>query len=132
MKPVHCGLERLQWRLQIDGRLAREILAGLPPSSNPFDVQGILIGDIERRDFRLNVGRYCRVSNNITSIKRELRAALNVDGLPLSHADSPHAGALFNLRADVAQRTNLFAEQPQRVKELQELLTRTRSAGEVR
>ena len=87
MLPVHFGLERLQWRLRIDGGLAREILSGLPPTSNPFDVQGILVSDIERRQFRMNVGRYGRLSNNITSMKRELRSALNVGDYPLQHVD---------------------------------------------
>ena len=87
MKPVHIALERMQRRLRIDGNLAREILAGLPPASNPFDVQGTLVSDIEHRDFRVNVGRYGRSSNNITSMKRELRAALNVGGQTLQNVD---------------------------------------------
>ena len=87
MLPVHTALERLQWRLRIDGDLAREIITGLPPASNPFDVQGILVADIEHRQFRMNVGRYGRVANNITSMKRELRAALRVGDYPLHHVD---------------------------------------------
>jgi hypothetical protein len=87
MKPVHSALERLQWRLQIDANIAREILTGLSAESNPFDTQGILVADIVNRDFHVNVGRFGRLSNNITSMKRELRAALNVGGLPLHHVD---------------------------------------------
>ena len=87
MKPVHYGLERHQFRLRIDGNLAREIIAGLSPTSNPFDVQGILVSDIEHRDFRVNVGRFGRLSNNVTSMKRELRAALMVGGQSLQHVD---------------------------------------------
>lgn len=48
------------------------------------------------------------------------------------YTKNPHAGALFDLRSDIGQRKNFFAEQPERVKELQALLTRTRGAGEVR
>ena len=83
MKPVHHALQKMQQELRIDGNLGREILAQLPTKSNPFDVQGILIGDIERRNYRINVGNYGRVSNNITAMKREVRRALrarrNVD-----------------------------------------------------
>lgn len=87
MLPVHFALERLQWRLGIDSGLAREILTALPPASNPFDVQGILIADIVNRQFRMNVGRYGRVANNVTSMKRELRAALRVGSYQLQHVD---------------------------------------------
>ena len=87
MKPVHFALERLQWRLGIDPGLAGEILTGLPPASNPFDVQGILVADIFNRNFRVNVGRYGRLANNITSMKRELRAALRVADYPLQNVD---------------------------------------------
>jgi hypothetical protein len=87
MKPVHTALECQQRRLRIDGDLAREIITRLPPASNPFDVQGILVADIEDRQFRINVGRYGRVANNITSMKRELRAALRIGDYPLHHVD---------------------------------------------
>lgn len=87
MMPVHFGLERSQWRLRIDGGMAREILTKLPPESNPFDIQGILVSNILQRQFRMSVGRHGRVANNITSMKRELRAALRVDDFPLHHVD---------------------------------------------
>lgn len=87
MKPVHFALVKQQQRLRIHGDKAREILAGLPAQSNPFDSQGILISDIENREFRCNVGRYGRVTNNITSLKRELRTCLHVAGKPLGSVD---------------------------------------------
>lgn len=87
MKPVHFALQRQQFRLGIDSELAREIIATLPLKSNPFDVQGILVTDIENRDFRFNVGRYGRVSNSISSMKREVRAALRLNAEPLSSID---------------------------------------------
>ena len=76
MKPIHHALQKMQQELRIDGNQGREILAQLPAKSNPFDIQGLLIGDIERRNYRINVGNYGRVSNNITSMKREVRRAL--------------------------------------------------------
>ena len=87
MKPVHRALARQQYRLRIDGEAARQTLASLPATCNPFDTQGVLIEDIERHEFHLNVGQYGRVSNNITSLKRELRQNLNVNGQPLGCVD---------------------------------------------
>jgi hypothetical protein len=87
MKPVHRELERLQRQLQIDGDRAREIIAALPVKSNPYDIQGILVAAIERGDFHLNPGRYGRVANNITSMKREVRGTLHVGGERLEGID---------------------------------------------
>ena len=87
MKPVHRLLEERQTGLQIHGNEARRILAELPSSCNPFDVQGTLISDIERGEFHCNVGRYGRFTNNITSLKRELRDSLHVEGERLASVD---------------------------------------------
>ena len=45
---------------------------------------------------------------------------------------SPHPAALYDLRADLGQRENLFAERPGKVAALRELLAETKRAGEVR
>lgn len=95
MKPVHRALEWQQQRLRIHGVRAREILAGLPSKSNPFDTQGILIADIENRQFHCNVGRYGRFSNNITNLKRELRSMLHVEGHSLGYVDLSCAQPAF-------------------------------------
>ena len=87
MKPVHFALERHQQRLTIDGDQARDIIASLPQRSNPWDCQGVLVRDIEDRDFHVNVGRFGRLSNNITSMKREIRPALRLQSEPLHHVD---------------------------------------------
>lgn len=87
MLPVHQELWQRQKRLDIDGSLARSIIADLPAESNPFDVQNILVADIEQRQFRLSVGNYGRVSNSITNLKREVREALRVDGERLVGVD---------------------------------------------
>ena len=87
MLPVHDALAKQQRRLEIDGELAREIIGHLPPESNPFDVQGILVADIEEQRFRLSVGRYGRVANSITNMKREVRCALRYKGRPLAGVD---------------------------------------------
>lgn len=86
MVPVHHALREQQTRLEINGEVAREILRGIP-RSNPFDVQGILVKDIEDKRFRFNVGEYGRVTNNITNLKRELRHQLHVNGEPLVCTD---------------------------------------------
>lgn len=98
MLPVHRALARQQRRLRIHAGTARDILKSLPPKSNEFDCQGILVGDIERREFRLNVGHYGRVANSITSLKRELRQTLHVDGQPLGHVDLSCAQPAFVAR----------------------------------
>jgi hypothetical protein len=86
MKPVHRHLEQRQHGLRIDGGLAREILRDMP-ESNPFDCQGILVRDIEERRYRFNVGRYGRVANSITNLKRQVRSALRVDDARLDGVD---------------------------------------------
>jgi len=113
MKPVHTALERVQWRLRIDGNLAREIISSLPSETNPFDVQGVLISDIEQRDYHVNVGRYGRLTNNITSMKREARAALRVGRQTLQHVDiSCCQPALLGKAAKKTQHTLTKAQQP--------------------
>lgn len=87
LKPVHLALARQQKRLQIRGRTARRILNGLPPQCNHFGVQGLLVDDIEIGDFHVNVGRCGRMTNNITSLKRELRSTLHVDDERLTCVD---------------------------------------------
>lgn len=95
MKPVHHALAERQLRLQIHGDRAREVLSGLPQAENPFDCQGVLVGDIEARDFHLAVGNYGRVANNITSLKRELRDELHVGGRRLGSVDLSCAQPAF-------------------------------------
>jgi hypothetical protein len=85
--PVHRHLARIQRRLEIDHDEAAEILHRLPPESNPYDVQGILVDDIENRHFRLSVSKWGRVANNVTSLKRELRKTLHVEGDRLTSVD---------------------------------------------
>lgn len=87
MKPVHHTLASLQHSLQIDGLESKAILHTLSAESNPFDMQGILVRDILDREFRLAVGKYGRVSNSITSLKREIRTALRCAGMPLVGVD---------------------------------------------
>lgn len=87
MLPVHCELAKRQARLQIHGTDARRTLASLPTECNPFDVQGFHISKIENSEFYFNVGRFGRVANSITSLKRELRSTLHVDGEPLASVD---------------------------------------------
>ena len=87
MKPVHHALAKQQSRLQIRGDRAREILSELPHDENQFDSQGVLVADIEAREFRLSVGQYGRVFNNISNLKRELRDELHVGGKKLGSVD---------------------------------------------
>jgi len=45
---------------------------------------------------------------------------------------NPHPGELYNLRDDLAQKHNLYAEKPEKVAELNALLSRVRSRGQAR
>jgi hypothetical protein len=114
MKPVHVALARLQTRLTIDGDRARGVIQSLPPESNPYDIQGMLVRDIEESDFRVSVGRFGRLSNNITSMKREVRAALSVGEEPLRQVDiSCSQPALLGRIAMQRNRTKTAATTPQ-------------------
>jgi len=86
-KPIHRHLAKLQRRLRIDSKRAREVLRQFPPERNPYDTQGILAADIENRRYRLSVGKFGRVANNVTSLKRELRKTLHVQGERLTSVD---------------------------------------------
>lgn len=62
----------------------------------------------------------------------------NVSGVPTWFAKqngykrNPHPGALFDLRSDISQRMNLFADQSDQVERLRQLLAQIRRTGEVR
>lgn len=43
-----------------------------------------------------------------------------------------HSGELYNLQTDLAQKINLYAEQPEKVRELSAILENVRSTGQVR
>ena len=94
-KPIHFQLESLQKHLQIHGNCARETLYDLPGNVNQNDNQGIMIADIEQRHFRFSVGRYGRVSNNITSMSRSIRPYLHISGHPLCSVDVVGAQPAF-------------------------------------
>jgi arylsulfatase A len=48
------------------------------------------------------------------------------------HAKNKHPGELYDLRADLAQKRNLYGTEPAKVKELTALLESSRSKGQVR
>lgn len=85
--PVHFALAERQYGLRIDIDEAEEIIAGLPAKSNPYDVQRILVRNIDQGMYRFSVGQWGRVSNCITSLKREVRTALRYKGQKLRSAD---------------------------------------------
>jgi arylsulfatase A len=49
-----------------------------------------------------------------------------------SYPDNPHPGELYNLADDLAQRSNLWAEHPERIEELRQKLNEIRRSGQVR
>jgi arylsulfatase A len=48
------------------------------------------------------------------------------------YSSNPHSGELYNLRDDLAQKHNLYAEHPDKVRELSSLLEQVRAKGQVR
>ena len=48
------------------------------------------------------------------------------------YAKNDAPGELYNLRDDLAQKRNLYAEKPEKVAELKALLARLRERGQVR
>ncbi|HBJ37241.1 MAG TPA: hypothetical protein DDZ51_21290, partial [Planctomycetaceae bacterium] len=92
---VHHDLAAQQWRLGIDLDQAMEIIASLEQEDNQYDAQRILVSDIAERRFRLSVGTWGRVSNNITSLKRELRKSLRFHGRPLEQVDRKNSQPTF-------------------------------------
>ncbi|MCX7418874.1 MAG: hypothetical protein NT013_04975 [Planctomycetia bacterium] len=84
--PVHHALADQQRRLRIHGDQAREWLS-LNQEANRFDVQGVLVGNIESGQFHFSVGTYGRVFNSISNLKRGLRYFIHVGGKPLWHVD---------------------------------------------
>jgi arylsulfatase A len=48
------------------------------------------------------------------------------------YSRNPHPGELYNLRDDLAQKNNLYADHPDKVKELSTLLEQVRAKGQVR
>jgi hypothetical protein len=87
MLPVHLELARRQCQLEIDSAAAERVLAAIPVKSNPFDGQGILVENIAKGNFHFSVGRFGRVANSITSLKRELRHTLVINDEPLVSVD---------------------------------------------
>jgi hypothetical protein len=87
-RPIHRELFRLQRQLRVDEGEAASIVAGLPPESNPFDVQGILLRDIIDHRYRMSIGPTShRIYNAITSLARPARKALRIGGAPLAGID---------------------------------------------
>lgn len=83
---VHFDLRDRQRVLEIDGETARRMLLSMC-HANAFDRLGILIRNIEDQQFRFSVGKFRRVFNSITNLKRELRSTLHVDGARLFGVD---------------------------------------------
>ncbi|OWK39686.1 sulfatase family protein [Fimbriiglobus ruber] len=48
------------------------------------------------------------------------------------YKDNPHPGELYNLRDDLAEKNNLYAEKPEKVAEMKALLAKIRARGQVR
>jgi hypothetical protein len=85
--PIHFDLERLQKRLTIDDRMAEDLLATTPMVPEAIPLQQMLLDRIRNGEFYFSLGKTERVYNAIAALKRELRAALRVDGERLVEID---------------------------------------------
>lgn len=89
INPIVDGLYQRIETLSIDAVLANDLLANLP---NPekvdrYGMQTMMIEKLEQGHHMLVQGRLGRISNNITSMKKEVRKALRIDGSPLANVD---------------------------------------------
>jgi len=102
-----------------------------------FDALPVLRGGKSRRDTAVLVG----ARNNLAVRKGDwvwLNTPAGVKEEPdwfqqeRGYTRNPHSEQLYNLREDISQRHNLYAEQPQRVRELSALLKTLEQQGRSR
>lgn len=94
-KPVHIALAELQSQLEIRGDEAREILSRRPGEARRYVTQRVLIDRIERKEFWWSIGRFGRMSNNISSLFKEGRTTLHVNGESLGSVDLTNSQPAF-------------------------------------
>lgn len=94
-EPVHKHLRDLQWQLAIDRDQAQAALDALPGPQRAFDLQSILVRDLERHRMHFSLGQYGRVANSITGLSRSVRPALRHKGEPLVCLDLKNAQPAF-------------------------------------
>ncbi len=103
-KPIHYALDAEQRRLTIDAA-ADAIIDALPDHARLC--QDALVSRLRGREFPFTVSTTGRVFNAITGLKRELRAALRIDGERLGSVDICCAQpALLALEMDLNSPTN--------------------------
>lgn len=94
--------------LSIDDIAAKQVLASLPNAAevDRFGLQTLMIEKIKNKDFLIKEGGNGRISNNITSMKREVRKTLRINSKPTASVDikSSQPALLANLIAQ-QQRT---------------------------
>lgn len=93
--PTRCYLKEQLKRLRIDYQAASSCLKGLGLSAEAeAHCQNALV-HIQDQDWRFTTDSYGRVHHNISSLKRELRRFLTVDGEQLSEVDISNSQPLF-------------------------------------
>ncbi len=84
--PIHDRLKAIQEGcLGVNHDRALQLLASMNPRAR--NCQTVLVDRIRSGQMRFHVGRTWRVSNGLTGIKRELRAAITLDGQQLGSVD---------------------------------------------
>ena len=93
--PVRCYLREQLKRVQVDYEAAVSCLGslGLPAEAEAHCKNAIV--HLQDRDWRFTTDPYGRVHHNISSLKRELRRFLTVDGEELAEVDISNSQPLF-------------------------------------
>jgi hypothetical protein len=86
-RPIHDQWHQWQSSLRIDKRQTQRVIADMPPKSNPYDAQTLLVDRICPGQHRFIGDDYGRVHNSITSLHRTLRPALRMAVQPLGNVD---------------------------------------------
>lgn len=81
--PIHDDLEKMQLSLSVDEDEYRDIASKIPVTCGQAGLMGTLISG----RYFFAIGQYLRVTNSITSLKRELRCSLRLDGQELGTVD---------------------------------------------
>lgn len=127
---------------QIDlyATIATVVGADIPPGSaeDSYDQLSLFTGEASVRDtlvhntnangYALRHGDWVLIAAKTGGVSKVPEWFDKVNG----YTKNPHPGELYNLRDDLAQKHNLYAEQAARVRELSALLEQIRAQGQVR
>ena len=98
------------------------LLKGLAPSA-----RNTLVHNTNANGYALRHGDWVLIAAKTGAVSKVPDWFTSANG----YTPNPHPGELYNLRDDLAQKQNLYAEKPDKVKELSVILEQVRSKGQV-